>query len=34
LKPKVEVFNSTDMIQFGEWCGWTLRAPAPAAENR
>ena len=24
LKPKVEVFNSTDMIQFGEWCGWTL----------
>lgn len=24
LKPKVEVFNSTDMTQFGEWCGWTL----------
>jgi len=24
LKPKVEVFNSTDMIQFGEFCGWTL----------
>jgi hypothetical protein len=24
LKPKVEVFNSTDVIQFGERCGWTL----------
>ena len=33
LKPKVEVFNSTDMIQFGEWCGWTLaRAHARSGE--
>jgi hypothetical protein len=24
LKPKVEVFNSSFMIQFGECCGWTL----------
>jgi uncharacterized protein (DUF2252 family) len=33
LKPKVEVFNSTDMIQFAEWCGWTLaRAHARSGE--
>jgi len=33
LKPQVEVFNSTDMIQFGEWCGWTLaRAHARSGE--
>jgi Uncharacterized protein conserved in bacteria (DUF2252) len=33
LKPKVEVFNSTNMIQFGEWCGWTLaRAHARSGE--
>jgi uncharacterized protein (DUF2252 family) len=33
LKPKVEAFNSTTMIQFGEWCGWTLaRAHARSGE--
>ncbi len=33
LKPKVEVFNSSYMIQFGEWCGWTLaRAHARSGE--
>ena len=33
LKPKVEVFNATTMIQFGEWCGWTLaRAHARSGE--
>lgn len=33
LKPKVEMFNSTTMIQFGEWCGWTLaRAHARSGE--
>jgi uncharacterized protein (DUF2252 family) len=33
LKPKVEIFNSTTMIQFGEWCGWTLaRAHARSGE--
>ncbi|WP_433963633.1 DUF2252 domain-containing protein [Tunturiibacter gelidiferens] len=33
LKPMVEQFNSTDMIQFGEWCGWTLaRAHARSGE--
>ena len=33
LKPKVEVFNATDMIQYGEWCGWTLaRAHARSGE--
>jgi uncharacterized protein (DUF2252 family) len=24
LKPTVQVFSATHMIQFGEWCGWTL----------
>jgi len=24
LKPTVSAFNLTDMIQFGEYCGWTL----------
>jgi uncharacterized protein (DUF2252 family) len=33
LKPKVEVFNSSAMIQFGEFCGWTLaRAHARSGE--
>jgi uncharacterized protein (DUF2252 family) len=33
LKPTVERFSSTDMIQFGEWCGWTLaRAHARSGE--
>ena len=33
LKPKVEVFNATDMTQFGEFCGWTLaRAHARSGE--
>jgi uncharacterized protein (DUF2252 family) len=33
LKPKVEVFNSSLMIQFGEFCGWTLaRAHARSGE--
>ena len=33
LKPKVEVFNLTDMIQFAEFCGWTLaRAHARSGE--
>jgi len=33
LKPKVEMFNSTTMIQFAEWCGWTLaRAHARSGE--
>jgi uncharacterized protein (DUF2252 family) len=33
LKPKVEIFNATTMIQFGEWCGWTLaRAHARSGE--
>src|SRR5271165_433546 len=33
LKPNVEVFNATTMIQFGEWCGWTLaRAHARSGE--
>jgi uncharacterized protein (DUF2252 family) len=33
LKPKVEVFNSSFMIQFGECCGWTLaRAHARSGE--
>jgi uncharacterized protein (DUF2252 family) len=24
LKPKLDQLSSTDMLQFGEWCGWTL----------
>jgi uncharacterized protein (DUF2252 family) len=33
LKPTVNVFSSTDMIQFGEYCGWTLaRAHARSGE--
>lgn len=33
LKPQVEVFNSSAMIQFGEFCGWTLaRAHARSGE--
>lgn len=33
LTPKVELFNSTDMAQFGEFCGWTLaRAHARSGE--
>jgi uncharacterized protein (DUF2252 family) len=33
MKPHVEMFNSTDIIQFGEWCGWTLaRAHARSGE--
>ena len=33
LKPRVEVFNSSAMIQFGEFCGWTLaRAHARSGE--
>jgi len=33
LKPKVEVFNSSFMIMFGECCGWTLaRAHARSGE--
>ena len=33
LKPKVEVFDATTMVQFGEWCGWTLaRAHARSGE--
>jgi hypothetical protein len=33
LKPKVEVFNSSAMVQFGEFCGWTLaRAHARSGE--
>lgn len=33
MKPKVEVFNSSFMIQFGEVCGWTLaRAHARSGE--
>ncbi len=33
LKPKVEVFNAGAMIQFGEFCGWTLaRAHARSGE--
>jgi len=33
LKPKVEVFNSSFMVQFGECCGWTLaRAHARSGE--
>jgi hypothetical protein len=33
IKPMVIVFSSTDMLQFGEWCGWTLaRAHARSGE--
>jgi uncharacterized protein (DUF2252 family) len=33
LKPLVEHFSSTEMIGFGEWCGWTLaRAHARTGE--
>jgi uncharacterized protein (DUF2252 family) len=33
LKPTVNLFSSTDMIQFGEYCGWTLaRAHARSGE--
>jgi Uncharacterized protein conserved in bacteria (DUF2252) len=33
LKPAVEQFSSTHLIQFGEWCGWTLaRAHARSGE--
>jgi uncharacterized protein (DUF2252 family) len=33
LKPAVEQFSSTDMIQFAQWCGWTLaRAHARSGE--
>jgi uncharacterized protein (DUF2252 family) len=33
LKPTVNVFSATDMIQFGEYCGWTLaRAHARSGE--
>ena len=33
LKPLVEHFNSTEMIGFGKWCGWTLaRAHARTGE--
>jgi uncharacterized protein (DUF2252 family) len=33
LKPTVSAFSSTDMIQFGEYCGWTLaRAHARSGE--
>jgi uncharacterized protein (DUF2252 family) len=33
IKPMVVVFSSTDMLQFGEWCGWTLaRAHARSGE--
>ena len=39
LKPIVEQLSSTDMIQFGEWCGWTLarahaRSGEPAVDRR
>jgi uncharacterized protein (DUF2252 family) len=34
LKPTVNLFSSTDMIQFGECCGWTLaRAHARSGER-
>ncbi len=33
IKPMVELFSPTDLIQFGEWCGWTLaRAHARSGE--
>ncbi len=33
LKPLMEHFSSTEMIGFGEWCGWTLaRAHARTGE--
>jgi len=33
LKPTIEGYRSTDMIQFGEFCGWTLaRAHARSGE--
>jgi uncharacterized protein (DUF2252 family) len=33
LRPMVEQLSSTDMIHFGEWCGWTLaRAHARSGE--
>jgi uncharacterized protein (DUF2252 family) len=33
IKPAVHEFSATDMIQFGEWCGWTLaRAHARSGE--
>jgi uncharacterized protein (DUF2252 family) len=33
LTPLVESFSATDMVQFGEWCGWTLaRAHARSGE--
>jgi uncharacterized protein (DUF2252 family) len=33
LKPTVSAFRSTDLIQFGEYCGWTLaRAHARSGE--
>jgi hypothetical protein len=33
LKPSVTEFSSTDMVQFAEWCGWTLaRAHARSGE--
>jgi uncharacterized protein (DUF2252 family) len=33
LKPTVNLFSSTDMMQFGEYCGWTLaRAHARSGE--
>jgi uncharacterized protein (DUF2252 family) len=34
LKPMVSVFSSTDMVQFGEYCGWTLaRAHARSGQR-
>ena len=34
LKPKVEMFNATTMVQYGELCGWTLaRAHARSGES-